>query len=243
MLLAIDKEKWITSYDVIRRLKRVFPKEKIGHSGTLDPLATGLLIVWIGKSSKLLGQIQWLDKEYQTTIDFSQMSDTRDIDYWEKIEQYGFDEKWINKNGEIIAAPNQLEIEEKLSQLIPEKELPLTPFSAKKINWKKMYELARSGQTLTETRIMKCSKFEIISYDFPILKLRLAVWSGTYIRSIWYRTWQEFGLWWILTELRRNKIWWLDLNKLKMKKIGNEWVFGAEILLENLKIDPGVDKY
>jgi len=229
MLFAIDKPTWITSYDVIRRLKRAFPKEKIWHSGTLDPLATGLLIIWVGKWTKLLTQIQWLDKKYETIIDFSQMSDTRDVDYREQHEKYEFTKDWITKNTQFITAPSQLEIEEKLSSIIPEKELPLTPFSAKKIDWKKMYELARDGQNLTEKRIMKTFESKVISYSFPLLKLHLHVWSGTYIRSIWYWLGKEFWLGWILTQLRRTAIGKYNLNEMKMEKIWDEWLMGCEI--------------
>lgn len=232
MLLAIDKPTWITSYDVIRRLKRVFPKQKIGHSGTLDPLATWLLIIGIWKGTKLLSQIQWLDKRYETTIDFAQMSDTWDIDFWEQHKMYQFDKKWINKNDQIISAPDQSKIEKKLWLLIPEKELPLTPFSAKKKNGKKMYELARDGQILTETRIMKTFETKILSYGFPLLQLELHVWSGTYIRSIWYWLGQEFWLGWILTQLRRTAIGKFNLNEMKLENIGDEWLIGCEIFLD-----------
>ncbi|MDD3262249.1 MAG: hypothetical protein PHR61_00215 [Candidatus Absconditabacteria bacterium] len=231
MLVAIDKPTGITSYDVIRRLKRAFPKEKIGHSGTLDPLATGLLIIGIGKGTKLLTQIQGLDKKYETIIDFSQMSDTRDVDYREQHEKYEFTKDGITKNTQFIAAPSQLEIEEKLSSLIPEKELPLTPFSAKKIDGKKMYELARDGQVLTEKRIMKTFESKVISYNFPLLELYLHVGSGTYIRSIGYWLGQEFGLGGILTQLRRTAIGKYNLNEMKMVKIGDEGLIGCEIFL------------
>ncbi len=231
MLLAIDKPTGITSYDVIRRLKKVFPKQKIWHSWTLDPLATWLLIIWIGPWTKLLSQIQGLDKSYETTIDFSQMSDTRDIDYRDFHEQYETTKEWIYKNNIFIDAPSQLQIEKKLSLLIPEKELPLTPFSAKKIDGKKMYDLARSGHILTEKRIMKTFEYKIISYTFPLLKLSLHVGSGTYIRSIGYRVGQEFWLGGILTQLRRNAIGKWNLNEMNMKKIWDEEIIGCEIEL------------
>lgn len=70
MLLLVDKPTGMTSYDVIRYLKKQFPKQKIGHSGTLDPLATGLLLIGIEKGTKLLHTLQGLDKSYIATIDF-----------------------------------------------------------------------------------------------------------------------------------------------------------------------------
>lgn len=231
MLLAINKPTWITSYDVIRRLKRAFPKQKIWHSGTLDPLATGLLIIGIGSGTKLLTQIQWLDKKYETTIDFSQMTDTWDVDYRDQHEQYEYTTNGITKEGQFIDAPGQVEIEKKLALLVPEKELPLTPFSAKKKDWKKLYELARNGQIVTENKIMKVFETKVLSYSFPLLQLTIHVGSGTYIRSIGYWLGQEFWLGWILTQLRRNAIGKFNLNDMKLEKIGDEGLMGVEIEL------------
>ena len=88
--------------------------------------------------------------------------------------------------------PKLEEINEKLSSLIPEYELPLPAFSAKKKEGKRLYRLARSGQEISEKRVMKVQSFEILEYVFPLLRLRLAVGSGTYIRSIGYWLGQEF---------------------------------------------------
>ena len=77
---------------MVRKLKRYYPKEKIGHAGTLDPLATGLLIVAIGKQTKQLGNFLHMDKTYQTTVNFSIESDTRDTDYWKDYKEYAHTE-------------------------------------------------------------------------------------------------------------------------------------------------------
>ena len=90
MLLAIDKPTWITTFDIIRRLHKTYPKMKMWHCGTLDPLATGLVIIGTEKDTKQMTNIVWLDKTYIADIDFSQISDTRDVDFWEVHEQY----KW-----------------------------------------------------------------------------------------------------------------------------------------------------
>jgi len=88
MLIAVDKPMDLTSFDVVKRMKHVFPGEKVGHSGTLDPKATGLMILGIGKGTKKLTALIGLDKVYETVIDFSKMSDTWDLGYWEKYEEY-----------------------------------------------------------------------------------------------------------------------------------------------------------
>lgn len=221
MFLAVDKPQWITSYDVIRRLKRQFPrKTKIGHSGTLDPMATGLLIIAVYKDTKRLHEFLGANKSYETTIDFSKMSDTWDMEYWEKYEEYLVSEQswsvWITKDNTFIPAPSLDQIHKKLATLIPSVTLPLTPFSAKKKNGKKLYELARAGVEVNESREMVVNSYEIVDYNFPTLTLKLDVWSGTYIRSIGYRLGQEFGLGGILTSLRRTKIGEVDLSTLTL---------------------------
>jgi len=305
MFLAVDKPQWITSFDVIRRLKRLFPKKtKIGHSGTLDPMATGLLIIAVDKDTKRLYEFLGADKSYETTIDFSKMSDTWDMDYWEVYEEYEISEKpkaecwknyviarsdsnaaiqdkkkspvilpaldsasvsgteangmsgmekshrqrdvsttldmtnkislaWqigITKNDNFIPAPSIEQIQAKLDTLIPSAILPLTPFSAKKKDGKKLYELARAGVEVNETREMRINRYEIVSYNFPILTLTLDVWSGTYIRSIGYWLGQEFGLGGILTSLRRTKVAEIDITTLTLDQ-EVEGVMYGEVLL------------
>lgn len=208
MLIIVDKPRWISSFDVIRALKRELWEKKIWHSGTLDPMATGLLLIWTWNDTKKLNNLIWLDKAYETTIDFSKKSDTRDMDYRDYFEE--IDVKWKEVSIE--------DLREKLDSIIPEWELPLTPFSAKKKDGKKLYELARSGNQIIENRIMKTYWYEILDYNFPILKLKLDVWSWTYIRSIWHRLGEQFWLGGILTELRRIRVWEYDLNKINLDK-------------------------
>ena len=208
MLIIVDKPKWISSFDIIRALKRELKEKKIWHSGTLDPMATGLLLIWTWTDTKQLNNLIWLDKSYETTIDFSKKSDTRDMDYREYFEEINVE--WKNIPVE--------QIKEKLDSIIPEWELPLTPFSAKKKDGKKLYELARNWNQIIENKIMKTYWYEILEYNFPILKLKLDVWSWTYIRSIWHRLGEQFWLGGILTELRRIRVWEYDLNKINLDK-------------------------
>ena len=212
MLLIVDKPKWISSFDVIRALKRELKEKKIWHSGTLDPMATGLLLIWTWPDTKQLNSLIWLDKSYETTIDFSKKSDTRDTDYREYFED--IDIKWKDVPIE--------QIKEKLDSIVPEWELPLTPFSAKKKDGKKLYELARNWNQIVENRLMKTYWYKILEYNFPTLKLKLDVWSWTYIRSIWHRLGEQLWLGWILTELRRTRVWEYKLSKIDLIK---EWIF------------------
>jgi len=227
MLLAIDKPTWITSYDIIRIIKPQFPKQKIGHSWTLDPMATGLMILGIGKDTKQLGGLQGLEKTYETVIDFSKISDTRDLDYREFFEEYKLED---------LKVPSLEIIKEKLDSLIPECDLPLTPFSAKKKDGKKRYELARKWEQEIEYKPMKVLSYKILDYNFPELNIELQVWSGTYIRSIGYRLGQELGLWWILTQLRRTEIWKFDIDKLEKRTISQHDFRGKDVELRFTEI-------
>ena len=212
MLIIVDKPKWISSFDVIRVLKRELEEKKIWHSWTLDPLATGLLLIGTWDDTKRLNDLIWLDKSYETVIDFSKKSDTRDMwyrDYYEEIDMV-----WKEIPLE--------DIKSKLDLLIPEHELPLTPFSAKKKDGKKLYDLARKWEQIVENRLMKTSGYEVLNYNFPELKLKLDVGSWTYIRSIWHWLGEQFWLGWILTMLRRIRVWEYELSKINLDK---EWTF------------------
>ena len=93
-----------------------------------------------------------------------------------------------------VEAPTLSEIKRKLDKLIPEYELPLPAFSAKKIAGKKSYDDARAGKIREENKVMKVQNYEILSYEFPVLQIKIDVGSGTYIRSIAYRLGKELGM-------------------------------------------------
>ena len=100
--------------------------------------------------------------------------------------------------------------------IIPEFNLPLPDFSAKKIKWKKSYDLARAWKTLNREQVMKIISYEILSYDFPNLEIKITVWSWTYIRSIAYWLWKEFDLYWTLSYLRRTRVWLYKVEDAKL---------------------------
>ncbi len=168
----MDKQKDITSYDVIRRIKKCFEhKIKIGHAGTLDPFATGLLIVLLGKGTKLERDIHRLKKVYTVDGVFGIETDTQDI------------------TGEIV---NRSEIDiskEQLENILPSfvgKILQIPPaYSAKKINGKKAYELAREGvEVKLKPKEVEVYAIELLDFQFPNFKLNIECSTGTYIRTI-----------------------------------------------------------
>ncbi len=219
MLIAVDKPVWLTSFDIVRIFKRQFPWQKIGHGGTLDPLATGLLILGIGNETKQLTHIIGKDKSYEATIDFSLATDTWDSQYRKDCIRYPLayengNIQGIIKNGYLVSAPSLPSLETLLSSLIPQHILPLPPFSAKKHQGKRFYQDARAWIHIEKTQSMTFYNYTIISYTFPLLTLKVDVGSWTYIRSLAYRLGQQCNLWGALVSLRRTRIWSLDIATL-----------------------------
>ena len=192
-LLNVYKPKGITSHDVVSRLRRITKVKQIGHTGTLDPFAEGVLPVCIGKSTRL---IEFLDddKEYLATVQFGKNTDSYDID-GEVVEE--FDVKVIrtdverelkNFEGEILQYP------------------PI--YSAIKVNGKKLYEYARAGQTV-EIQPRKVFIELITLEDFDeenqMAIIRIACSKGTYIRSIAYDLGKKLGAGAYLSKLIRTK--------------------------------------
>jgi tRNA pseudouridine55 synthase len=199
--LLIDKPAEISSHRVINILRKVTSVSRIGHSGTLDPLATGLLIVGVGReATRELGTLQGLDKEYIATLQFGATSDTYDA------------------NGVITAAPStspvsQEQIEKVVSKFIGAINQMPPIFSAKKIQGRKAYELARKG---IDVALKSCQvtiyEIEVLKYDWPQLDLRVKCSSGTYIRSLAHDIGQALECGAYLTALRRTQIgkWSID---------------------------------
>ena len=208
MFLLVDKPQWYTSFDVVEKIKRLYRPEKVGHAGTLDPMATGLLIIGIWKDTKKLWEITWANKTYVATIDFSKSSDTRDMDYWKEFHQREIDmqSSILHIQDREVVFPRIEQITPLLDSIIGEHRLPLTPFSARKVRGKKLYEYARAGSPMFFDVPMTVYSYQIVSYAFPLLDIQISVGSGTYIRSIAYRLGRELSVGGILTMLRRTQI-------------------------------------
>lgn len=224
MLLLIDKPRWLTSHDAISAVKKYFRQsspsdrrgnegevKKIWHAGTLDPMATGLIIAATDKDTKQLHHLTGLDKVYRTTIDFSHYSDTRDMDYYKEfgqVDPYHYE-----------SIPTRQQIDDALTSIHGTPNLPLTPFSSRRYQWKKLYEHARAGNLIHMNVPMTVIGHKIMSYEFPLLELELFVGMGTYIRSIGHRLGTQFGGDAVLTTLRRMRIGDYTLSNFENKKI------------------------
>lgn len=191
--LNVYKPKGITSHDVVARLRKVTKIKQIGHTGTLDPFATGVLPVCIGKSTRL---IEYLDddKEYLATVQFGKNTDSYDLD-GEIVEVF---DKKVSQD-EVEKALRGFEGE--ISQLPP-------IFSAIKVNGKKLYDYARAGESVEiKPRVVHISKIELKDFDekSQVAKVLVACSKGTYIRSIAYDLGKNLGCGAYLSALERTK--------------------------------------
>lgn len=170
-LLLINKDKNMTSRDVINKLNHIFSMKKIGHTGTLDPLATGVMVCLFGKYTKLVDLITGYDKEYIAEIKLGVKTDTLDIT-GNVIET----KKVKISNEDILQVFNEF----------PKEYMQKVPiYSAVKINGKKLYEYARNNKLIElPKRKVNIYNLELISYNKDIITFKVKVSKGTYIRSL-----------------------------------------------------------
>jgi len=195
IFILINKPPGITSHDVVDYLRRITKIKKIGHAGTLDPFAEGLLILGIGRqSTKKLSIFQQKDKEYVTTLRLGAESDT-------------FDKEGKITEKEIKKIPELKEIKEVLNKFLGEIEQIPPIFSAKKIKGKKLYELARKEIKIEpKPQKIKIYEISILDYNFPYLKIKVKCSTGTYIRSLADQIGKKLGCGAYLEKLVRTKI-------------------------------------
>ncbi len=196
MIIFADKPTGITSFDVVHKVKKHFGYKKVGHCGTLDPLATGLMVLVSDEDTKKAEEYQGLGKSYEAVIDLSVKTDTRDIDYHAQIEQFKGDHTHVT--GVLL--------KQYLDKLVPSYVLPIPSFSAKKVAGKRLYKSARAGKEIKVDCEMDIYHYEIISYAWPLVKVSFDVGSGTFIRSIAHWLGEQLGTGGVIRELRRTSI-------------------------------------
>lgn len=210
-LLLIDKPKGITSFDVIRRLRRQLEIKKMGHAGTLDPLATGLMIIGIGPGTKRLTDLVKLDKVYLAEVLIGERRSTGDM------EGEVLEEKVVDESVEIL----QSKISASLEDMVGELTLPVSAYSAIKVEGVAMYKRARkaekTGEQVTDvpTRAMKVFEAELFKVETKgnraVTTIRFKVGSGTYIRSLAEELGRRIGYPATIKELRRLKVGDFDI--------------------------------
>ena len=193
-VLLIDKPMEWTSFDVIRKLRNLIRIKKIGHAGTLDPLATGLLIVCTGKFTKRINEYMAKEKEYTGVITLGAVTPTYDLES-------------EPENFQSIDALSIEFIQEKIKDFTGLIYQRPPAHSAIKLNGKRVYELARAGKEVKlEPRPVHIHEFEIVKYQTGQLHFRVVCSTGTYIRSLAHDIGQSLGCGAYLSALRRTRI-------------------------------------
>lgn len=212
-LLLIDKPSGMTSHDVVDRIRHIFHTRRVGHAGTLDPFATGLLIIGVGTATKKLTALVGLDKTYEAALCLGATSTTFDPE--------GTIFPLQSPNSSL---PTLQDMEHALDQFRGGYLQKAPLFSAKKINGQPLYHLARRGQANEEMRPTKnvtISELTIQNYEWPTLRLVVTSSSGTYIRSLADDIGRVLGCGAYLTELRRIRIGHFSIkDSLKLEELG-----------------------
>lgn len=192
-ILIVDKPQGMTSHDVVSFIRKKFSLKKAGHAGTLDPMATGVLIILLGKATKSSGLLISDDKEYQANMTLGAVSDTGDI--WGRIEY----------------SPGLLNLTEDKIRSVFKKFLGVTEqtppmYSAVKVKGRKLYELARKGLSVkVEPRKINIKSLTISGIKLPEVAFNLVCSKGTYVRQLCVDIGIELGCGACLSGLRRTR--------------------------------------
>ena len=193
-ILLVDKPSGITSHDVVDRVRRLFRMKRVGHAGTLDPMATGLMLILVGKATKVSQYLMSMDKEYTGTLKLGEETDSQDAD------------------GEVLASKevpelSEEEIQSALKDYLGDQYQTPPMFSAKKVNGQPLYKLARKGKTIPrEPRVIHVSRYEMTAFNSPEVSFLVACSKGAYVRTLAHDLGQKFGCGAHLNVLRRTAV-------------------------------------
>ena len=192
-IIVVNKPKGITSFDVIRKLKKILKTKKIGHTGTLDPLATGVMLMCVGKVTKLASDLEAKDKVYIADFDIGYATDTYDIEG--------------KKIAENIIEVSKENLEQSIKKFIGNiKQVP-PMYSAIKIDGNKLYHLARKGiEVERPERDVTIEYINLLDFKDNKAKIETKVSKGCYIRSLIYDIGQDLGTYATMTALQRKQV-------------------------------------
>ena len=192
-IIVVNKPKGITSFDVIRKLKKILKNKKIGHTGTLDPLATGVMLVCVGKATKLASDLEAKDKIYIADFDIGYATDTYDIEG--------------KKIAENIIEVSKENLKQSIKKFIGNiKQVP-PMYSAIKIDGNKLYHLARKGiEVERPKRDVTIEYINLLDFKDNKVKIETKVSKGCYIRSLIYDIGQDLGTYATMTALQRKQV-------------------------------------
>ena len=236
-IIVINKPIGCTSYNKVYRVKRIF-KEQVGHTGTLDPLATGVLPILIGKGTKLSNYLMEHDKEYIATLKLGKKTDTLDAE-GEVIEEREVDDNIFNRD----------KIDEVLNKFIGKIEQIPPLYSAIKVNGKKLYEYARNGQNVeVKPRQVEIYKINLLNIDKEQkeIKFKVNCSKGTYIRTLCLDIAEKLGSIGYMSSLQRTRVGRFKLedaitiDELEKNEQNNEFLNKNLISIEAIFIDKEV---
>lgn len=180
-MVLLDKPAGLTSHDLVDRIRRIFKQRRVGHTGILDPMATGLMIMLLGKGTLLSSELTGADKLYSAVIEFGRATDSFDSE--------GKTTQEVDPGQVSAETFEQLALEYRgdVNLLVP-------AFSAAKYEGKKMYESARRGEPVPEKhKTVKIYSIDIVDFNWPLVKLDVHCSAGTYVRSLAHEMGQRLG--------------------------------------------------
>ena len=208
--LNIDKPAAITSRDAVNRIQRIVRPSKVGHAGTLDPLATGVLVVALGGATRLVDYVHRFPKTYEAAFLLGRQSDTEDI------------------TGQVMETPADRvpgleELQAAMRQLVGQTMQRPPAYSALKVQGERAYDLARRGESVAlNARPIRVHEIELLRYDYPELQLRIKCGTGTYVRSLGRDLAESVGTHAVMSQLRRTAIGVFHLcDAVPLETIGN----------------------
>jgi tRNA pseudouridine55 synthase len=225
-ILLIDKPKGWTSFDVVNKVRHIIQNSQfntsnkkrfpVGHTGTLDPLATGLLVLLLGTYTKKAPELTKLSKTYEVTMKLGQTSTTGDEEG--------------QKNVTSKRVPSSEEVANAVMSFMGEIMQTPPAFSAVKINGKRAYKLAREGKDVTiEPRQVTINRIDIKDYSYPYVNFTADVSSGTYIRSLAQDIGTKLGTGAYMSDLRRTKVGNFDIeDAISIQEVSlHNWKIGS----------------
>lgn len=220
-ILIIDKPNGITSHDVVSKVRKALKTKRVGHTGTLDPLATGVLVVCVEKATKLVNYLTCDEKTYEVEMKFGIKTDTGDI------------------TGKVIGEDTNYDIDlDKIKEAIKKfigKQKQIPPmYSAIKVNGKKLYELAREGIEIErEAREIEVFEIKNLEWKNGILKYTVHCSKGTYVRSLCEDIAKELGTVGTMTNLKRIQSGEFQIkDAIKINDISEEKIISIEKLFD-----------
>jgi tRNA pseudouridine55 synthase len=213
-VIVLDKPAGMSSARAVDKVKRLLPrKTKIGHAGTLDPFATGVLLLLVGKATKLCERLMDQPKQYETTMKFGATTATLDPDSPE-----------LNVKADARVTLEQ--IHSLLPSFIGAIQQRPPAFSAMKVGGRRAYDLARAGEHVElEPRTVQVYGIEVLGFDWPLVRLRIDCGRGTYIRAIARDLGDALGVGAYLTQLRRTRIGEFDIDRaVTLETLANDGV-------------------